>query len=227
MNVKHLLKDIYASIIVNKPLLVLFFLTDFMFIVLHSLYVHNFLDNNSYYSLEMDLGYSEFYQYMKEFWIFALFLFVFFKKKHFIYILWALFFLYLLLDDSLSFHENYGSFLKKYFEIQPRFNLRPQDFGEIIVSFSVGFVFFVSFFLCYFKASLVDKKITQNIFILVLMLVFFGVFIDLLHIAIPYYNNRFTLIEEGGEMVVMSLIVCYVFYLNTWHPTEESNSNIK
>ena len=214
MNIKLLLKDIYASIMVNKPLFILLIFTDFMFLVLHSLYVHDFLDSNPYYSLEIDLGYSEFYQYMKEFWIFILLIFIFLKKKRAIYFLWALFFLYLLLDDSLSFHENYGKFLKNYFEIQPRFGLRSQDFGEVLVSFSVGFVFLISIGISYLKTNLLGKRISRNIVILVLMLVFFGIFIDLLHIAVPYYKNRFTLIEDGGEMFVMSAIVCYILQVN-------------
>lgn len=214
MNFKSLLKDIYLSIVVNKSLFILFVLTDFMFVVLHSLYVHGFLDNNPYYSLELDLGYSEFYQYMKEFWIFILLLFVFFKEKKTIYILWSIFFLYLLLDDSLAFHENYGKLLKDYFNIQPRFGLRSQDFGEVLVSFSVGFVFLISIGISYLKTNLLGKRISENIVALVLMLVFFGIFIDLLHIAVPYYKNRFTLIEDGGEMLVMSAIVCYVLQVN-------------
>ncbi|WP_303317749.1 hypothetical protein Q4Q34_17700 [Flavivirga abyssicola] len=214
MNLKEVFADIYKSIIANKSFLVLLVITDFMFLILHTLYVHNMIDGNPYCSLELDLGYSEFYQYMKEFWIFILFLFIAQKKKYLIYLVWALFFFYLLLDDSLAFHENYGKYLKDYFEIQPRFNLRPQDFGEILVSFSVGFVFLILFIFSYLKIDLEGKKITKNVFVLVLLLVFFGIFIDLLHIAIPYHSNRFTLVEDGGEMFVMSLILCYVFYLN-------------
>ena len=92
MYIKLLLKDVYSSIMVNKTLLILFFFTDFMFVVLHSFYVHGLTDSNEYYSLAKDLGYSEFYQYMKEFWIFILLIFISIKKKRMIYFLWALFF---------------------------------------------------------------------------------------------------------------------------------------
>ncbi|GAA3641076.1 hypothetical protein [Flavivirga jejuensis] len=214
MTIKETFRDLYKSVSSNKSLLVLLLVTDFMFLILHTLYVHNIIDGNPYFSIELDLGYSEFYQYMKEFWIFMLFLFITLRKKHVIYFVWALFFLYLLLDDSLAIHENFGKYLKGYFNMQPRFNLRPQDFGEVLVSFSVGFLFLILFLFSYFRIDIKGKKVTKNIFVLVLLLVFFGVFIDLLHIAIPYHSNRFSLVEDGGEMFAMSLILCYAFYLN-------------
>ena len=73
----------------------------------------------------------------------------------------------------------------------------------------------MAFLFSYYKADLIGKKITRTISILIVMLVFFGVFIDLLHIAVAYQNNRWTIVEDSGEMFVMSLIVGYTFYLNS------------
>ena len=136
-------------------------------------------------------------------------------KKQFIYFLWSFLFLYFLLDDSIGFHENYGNYLAELFEFQSMFNLRPADLGEFLVSLCIGAIFLMAFLFSYYKADLIGKKITRTISILIVMLVFFGVFIDLLHIAVAYQNNRWTIVEDSGEMFVMSLIVGYTFYLNS------------
>ena len=41
---------------------------------------------------------------------------------------------------------------------------------------------------------------------------FFGIFVDMLHVALPDVPGL-AVLEDGGEMVVMSLIVWYVFNL--------------
>jgi len=211
---KEVFNDIVTAVIKYKSLLVLLIITDFMFVVLHSFYVHDFLDGNKYYSLATERGYSEFYQYIKEFWVFLLLIHISFKKKQFIYFLWSFLFLYFLLDDSIGFHENYGNYLAELFEFQSMFNLRPIDLGEFLVSLCIGAIFLMAFLFSYYKADLIGKKITRTISILIVMLVFFGVFIDLLHIAVAYQNNRWTIVEDSGEMFVMSLILCYAFHLN-------------
>ena len=66
----------------------------------------------------------------------------------------------------------------------------------------------------YYKVDLLGKRISKTIFILIVMFAFFGVFIDLLHIAVAYQNNGWTILEDSGEMFVISLIFCNAFNLN-------------
>jgi hypothetical protein len=137
------------------------------------------------------------------------------KKK--IYFAWALLFLYFLLDDSLQFHENFGAYLVEYFNFKPNFGLRAQDFGELTTSFFAGLILFSLILINYYYSDPKEKNITHNIFKLVLLLAFFGVFLDVLHIAIPSVKGLAT-IEDGGEMIVMSLILAYVFNLQNTYP---------
>jgi len=185
--------------------------TDIIFIVLHTLYVYGIIDGNSNYSLEKDFGYSEIFQYSKEYWSFLLLIFVFVDKRKLVYLIWSAFFLYLLLDDSLSIHENVGEYLANYFNIQPNFNLRAVDFGEILVSFLVGFCFLILFLFTFLRSEITEKRISKNLIILVFVLAFFGVFVDLIHIALPFQKNKMAVIEDGGEMFVMSIIIWYIF----------------
>ncbi|NMH88169.1 hypothetical protein [Flavivirga algicola] len=198
----------------NKPLLILMILIDFIFISIHCLLLYEFIDYNLNFFIEKDLGFAEFYQYIKEFGIFLMLLLLSYKEKRLIYLVWALFFLYVLLDDSLSLHEIYGVYLADYFNFRSQFNLRAEDFGELLIFALLGIIFFTSVVFTFFRADAKGRLVTKTLFVLILMLVFFGVFIDLLHIAIPDAKNEFAVIEEGGEMVVMSFIFAYTLSLN-------------
>ncbi|WOD43425.1 hypothetical protein [Hwangdonia lutea] len=187
--------------------------SDLIFIALHTFYVYGIIDGNSNFSLEKDFGYSEIFQYLKEYWSFLLLFFVFVGKRKLTYLIWSVFFLYLLLDDSLSIHENVGEYLANYLNIQPKFNLRSVDFGEVLISFLVGLTFLVLFIFTYIKEGIEEKLITRCLAILVFALAFFGIFIDVLHIALPFGENKLAVIEDGGEMIVMSILLWYNFNL--------------
>ncbi|MGZ0017106.1 hypothetical protein [Yeosuana sp. AK3] len=212
--------ELFNSKKFNIKLLALLLSADLMFIVFHCLYVyslnnsnHIFMFNmNSLYSIESDQGYSEIFQYIKEFWIFIIFLVLSIKKKKSVYLIWSLLFLYLLLDDSFSIHEIFGEYLSKYLNIKPEINLRAVDFGELIVSFGIVFIFIISLIIAHYKVSIKAKKESIHIFILLLFLVFFGIFVDMLHVFF-HDDWKLGLTEDGGEMIAMSLITAFVFNL--------------
>ena len=62
------------------------------------------------------------------------------------------------------------------------------------------------------------KKISNDMFILIVFLIFFGVFLDVLHVSLRDIGWTFKfilgVIEGGGEMVSVSLLVWYVLRLN-------------
>jgi hypothetical protein len=194
----------------NKKLLFFLVSADLIFIVLHVLYIKHVLAN-PLLSIEMDRGYAEVYQYIKEFWIVLMLLVMAIRTKHLVYIAWSSLFMYFLLDDSLKIHEKLGGYLIQYYEFNPAFNLRTIDYAEICVSILFGTVLFLFIFLSYIISNSVQKTISRNIFILVLLLAFFGVVVDMLHVAIPWWKLKLGIIEDGGEMLSMSIIVWYVF----------------
>ena len=93
--------------------------------------------------------------------------------------------------------------------------MRAQDFGELSVSMIFGFLLFSFIGAAYLYSDPIAKQISKHLFILVMSVAFFGVFVDMLHIAIPWGKAMWGLTEDGGEMVIMSIIVWYVFYLKT------------
>jgi hypothetical protein len=202
--------------------LFLLLIADLSFMLIHIVYKMDLI-SNSLFSIEKDHGYAEVYQYIKEFWIVVLLFITAIKRTHIIYFAWSSLFMYLLLDDSLQIHEKFGSYVVNYFNYQPMFSLRAQDFGELSVSMLFGFLLFTFIGISYLLSDHIAKKISKHLFILVMSLAFFGVLVDMLHIAIPWGKSIFGLIEDGGEMLIMSIIVWYTFDLKTALKTSNKN----
>lgn len=195
---------------------------DFAFVVLHLIFTANIMDN-PLLSLEKDRGAAEFYQYIKEFWI-AILLLVAFKKTRTIgFGMWALLFMYLLLDDALSIHEKVGGLIAGHIDFTARLGFGPQHLGELVVSAVAGAVLLSALILPYLHGSTTYRQISRHLFSLLLALAFFGVFIDALHVIVPWEGlySFFGILEDGGEMVVMSVVVWYVYLLNAVDHTTE------
>jgi hypothetical protein len=198
-------------------LLVLLVLTDIVFIILHllhSLRVYFYPD----LSLEQDLGFSEIYQYVKEFWIAILFVMIAFKRREIAFNAWALVFFYFLLDDALQIHEYLNDHIAEWLNLPSVFGLRPKDLAEILFAAVTGFILLVILLVFYRFGSEFFRKVSQNLFILISFLIFFGLVMDMLHNMIKL-GYRFTqllgTIEDGGELIVMSFIVAYVYFVNS------------
>jgi len=196
----------------SSKLLNLLLLADLAFICVHCFYLIGIV-SSPLFSIEKDMAYAEIYQYIKEYWIVVLLLLLAINKRHIIYLSWSLLFMYLLLDDSLQIHERFGAYLVKHFEFKPMFELRAQDFGELSVTMLFGFLLFTFIGASYLFSDNLEKQISKHLFILVVLLAFFGVLVDMLHIAIPWGKDIWGLIEDGGEMIIMSVIVWYTFGL--------------
>jgi hypothetical protein len=154
-------------------------------------------------------------------------LFLFKKRRSFGYSTWALVFTYMLFDDALQIHERFGFHFAKRFDFLPSFGLRVADIGEMAVSATAGIslLFLVAF--AYLNGERAFKKVSQDMLLLILALVFFGVGADMALLAMNLGGVRgfiLGVIEDGGEMLVASLILWYVFVLST--RDENSSSHI-
>jgi len=195
-----------------RKLLVLLLLTDVVFIVLHILLGGEQM-SNVLFSIKTDFGYAEVYQYIKEYWIVLMLFFLALKAKEVVYFFWSALFMYFLLDDSLSIHERVGRRLVTRLDIQSMPYLQAQEFGELAVLVLFGSLIFLFIGCAYLFSSPRMKKISTNLLILSLFVAFFGVAVELLHSASSWGDGIWGLIEDGGEMLIMSIIVCYVFAL--------------
>jgi len=215
-----------------KHLLALMLATDLFLILLHILRNLPGIDlipaiEKPPFSISADLGLGESFQYVKELWIALLLgaLVIRYGKKA--YLGWSLLFGYLLLDDMLGFHEGFGALGEKYFHLPAALQMFPRlrisDLFELGSSAIIGSVVLVLLFVFY-RRSAPDVRMTQNvIFVLFALLIGFGVALDFFD---RFFSSRMIaellkLIEDGGEMLVMSLICWYSFVLFERYSTAE------
>lgn len=194
-------------------LLVLLVLTDFLLIVLHILYTHTDFSSNRLFSIEQDLGFAEIFQYIKEYWIGLMLLWLALKIRSFLFLVWSLLFFFLLCDDALSFHEFGGAMLAKYFNLKGSW---AREIGELGVFIVMGVIFFSIIGISHYFSKQRFREISKHLAILIVALAFFGIFMDAVHSLFKYTkaSDFLLLIEDGGEMLVMSLITWYVFNID-------------
>ena len=208
----------------SNRLLFLLLITDFIFVVMHVVLIRIGFDP-FLFSLQADLGLSEIFQYVKEFWIVILLVIAAIGCGKWVFASWACLFLYLLLDDSLQIHENLGVCLADYLSLEPFLGLRAEDFGEIMASMFFGGLLLLLVLAAYVFSDPRSKLASRRILYLVLCIAFFGIIVDMVHSAFPTIPGL-AVLEDGGEMIVMSLILWYVFDLEWIRSPSEDDEGL-
>jgi hypothetical protein len=200
----------------SSLLLVLLLVVDLAFMIVHCLHVLTPFFEARVFSIQRDAGFAEMFQYIKFAWLILLLLYLNRVTRLPGYVAWILVFGYLLMDDALQIHERGGVLIAEYLNVTPPFNLRPVDIGELAVSAVAGTILALAVGWAYWRGSSTFRKITKDLLIFIIAMAFFGIGADMAQIAIQLGREvdlLLTLIEDGGEMVVASLIVWYVFLL--------------
>ena len=164
------------------------------------------------FSLTEDGGYPEFYQYAKWAGIAALMFVAAQCHRSRGFTVWGVFALFLLADDALQVHERVGDWVHTWLPFAPPFNLRREDVGELASSVVAGLGFLALLGREYRIAAKDFRLATHDFAALVAMLAVVGVGVDLAHVALdpgPRWNTALTLLEDGGEMVVASVMCWY------------------
>jgi hypothetical protein len=147
---------------------------------------------------------------------------------------WALVFSYLLIDDIVQVHEQVGDFLGRRVALLSLFGERAADVGEITFAGLVALGCIVLLGIAYRQGSESFRHFSRRLALLVFLLALFGVVIDFVHGFLmrygPWVDWSIAVIEDGGEMVVTSVIVWYCYswakreartedgrYLASWH----------
>lgn len=195
----------------------LFFLVliDGLFMGFHALHVWSPWLKSGSFSIELDGGRAEQFQYIKQIWLCAALGLLWIVTRGRSFLVWALFFFFLLLDDALQLHETLGVKISAALDLGPAFGLRPDDFGELIFAGAVGgsLLLFVAYIMR--VGSDQARQLSADLMCFVGALAVFGVLIDTLH-TITYFRwpaiaPALALIEDGGEMIVVSCIAAYAF----------------
>lgn len=136
---------------------------------------------------------------------------------------WALVFLMILADDSLQVHEALGLILWDKIPFPPSLYDHGEDISELIAFGCMGLIAFALTVTLFSRHGPVARALSLRLLQIIAGLVFFGVLLDFLHqiIAIASIGTPvdgflppfFSLLEDGGEMIVASIALAYVLTL--------------
>jgi hypothetical protein len=187
---------------------------DLGFIVLHLGFAMIKHPAKEMYSLGTEGGYPELYQYLKWFWMAALMARQSLNLRSWSYGTWGLLFAYLLFDDALAIHEILGARLAGSLALTPFLGAKPQDLGELIVTAAAGSILLGSILIAYWRAGAPIRRFSLDMALLLCGLAFFGIAMDLVHSALgenDWVNLMLVVFEDGGEMLVASVMLWFVF----------------
>lgn len=193
------------------PLLILLVCGDLFFMALHI--VNAYTLDTSLFDITADRKLPEIYQYLK-------FIAVCLLLKHAAethrcrqHYAWIVFFVYLLLDDSLKIHEKCGKFIANHIPFEPLFGLSMHNFAELAVSVIAASLLIFPLLWAYGTGSRTFRAISHRLVLLVGALVSFGVLVDVAGgmLFTSTSGLAMELLEDGGEMVSVSAITWYAF----------------
>lgn len=185
---------------------------DMVFIALHTLNAFVLSGGSIFFDIGHDRGVAEFFQYLKYIWVMLLLVLIAVRYKQLAFLVWCPVFVYLLLDDAVKIHETVGGMLAANINAERVMGLRLQDYGELIVSFCAAVIVLTPVAIAMLKGSSEFRKASLDLGFLIGLLAFFGIVVDMLHVALPVGRvSYFVLgaIEDGGEMFAGSLMVAY------------------
>lgn len=200
-------------------LLVMLVAVDFIFIVVHSLHAWSPWLAGGHFSLDSYNGLAAIYQYIKQVWLAGCLALAFVQTRSKVFVGWTLLFAFLLLDDALELHEHFGRVIAAALSFPAILGMRPADLGEITVAAAIGCVALSLVWITFRRGGNEARELSADLMCLLAALALFGVFFDTLH-TITYFNapsvtKFFALIEDGGEMLVVSVITAYSFDLTS------------
>jgi hypothetical protein len=160
--------------------------------------------------LTTDGGYAEIYQYLKKTFIIIILAVTGIKSRSSIYFMLALIYGYILLDDVLRIHETVGGlylggFIHKFY---PDSSIDQYHLGQILYALPVSLFFLILIWIFYPRNSPESNKI-KTILALLFFFAFAAIGIDALQSFISFKGSG--IIEDGGEMIVISFTAWYVY----------------
>jgi hypothetical protein len=195
------------------PLLAVLLSADVLLIAVHIAKPYFDTLRPHHFSLEADRGLAEYCQYIKQAIVVLAMLWCWHRTRVRTFVIWSVFFALMLYDDSHSLHERMGEELAATWVLPGFAGLRPQDVGELLFAAAVGAFTISSLLLVNAHERGAAKAHTLNVVLLLAALAVCGVLVDAIHVIAHFSGSRFSwvlaVIEDGGELIVMTLITTY------------------
>jgi len=194
----------------SLTLLGLLWLTTAGFVALHL--AHRFLGEPEDRLLDLgtERGYPEVFQYTLTGWCIVLLVVLAVRTRAAVFVVWGAITTYLLLDDSLQWHERFGTF---YAQNAPYVGRITGHIGEALWMLGVGLIAVCILIPVHLTSSGAMRRTSTTIAGLFIALVFFGVGIDAIHapfIDMPVVDPLLIALEDGGELAVLCLLVVFL-----------------
>ena len=174
--------------------------------IYHLLHEGDRIDLDLRWHIGSDDSYAEMFGYAKAAAVVALLIATHCQSRKWMYSIWAGVFAYVLLDDALLIHERLGRALAG-----PSSSDWAWDLGQLAVWLAVGMVLLAITVASLVRSAGQDRTNGGLLLVALLALGFFAVGVDLVHVvfrtSFPGANQLFTVIEEGGEQLVLTLAV--------------------
>lgn len=159
------------------------------------------------FDLTVETGYGEFFQAVKSGWCVVVLACLAWWRRSWLYVAWGGVCVFLVADDVLSLHEFAGSWIGRTMGDGSQ---SAAHWGEVIFLAGVGVLIVPIAWLSWRFPRRWDRLWLRRLTVLVGALAFFGVVVDALHSFVFWHHTltlTMTTIEDGGELVVMSLIL--------------------
>lgn len=143
----------------------------------------------------------------------------FVSTRHGAYLSWAFVFLFLLADDAGRIHERVGGWLDQRFDLPAPFGLRSKDVGELLFAGAIGLAILAVVGVAVRHGTEQCRRISRGLGLLIVALAVVGILVDMLH-TIAFLERSLLaqallVVEDGGEMIVMSALTAYAFHVAT------------
>ena len=178
-------------------LVVIFVVLDVIALLCASLFTIDALDSR-FFKLGRDRGLGEFFEYGKFALIIYMLLEFYRANGDRVFRAWMILFSVMLADNFIGIHEEVGELIASYFELPDVGFNRPKDLAEILVFAVLEGTAALYVVYCYLHSESAGRYFSQRLCMVFGIFVFCALILDA---AGP------RLLEEGGEMVGMTLIL--------------------
>lgn len=186
-------------------LLIFLVAIDLVFLMLHASHVRFDVPGSGLWLISRDRGFPEIFQYLKTAGAAVVLVRCFAKNRSPVCLAWSVIFTYLLLDDSLEVHETAGEALADSLGLSSPFGIEGRDFGQVLVSAGAGLVVLGLIVWSGRRDRATAAELSVPLMLALVALAFFGIVVDVVDAI-----DLFGLVEDGGEMITMSIAAVIV-----------------
>jgi hypothetical protein len=185
---------------------------DLLFIGLHLIHLQTSLLPSDRWSIARDHGFAEIFQYLKYIIICLALGHLYLRTQLRMLLGWLAVFAFLLLDDVGRIHERFGLLFAAWTQLPDLGELRARDLGELTFALLAGLVVLPLVIFGWLRGTAPARTISIDLALFLLALGGCGVGADLIHrmLSLTSMDVLAGVIEDGGEMLVLSLTCAYI-----------------